>query len=133
VGPLLTLLASGTSKDELARYLRKEIDEHFGLPSDNYDFTKIAERVQKWFERGWRNFAEPTTIFVPLLEEGVDVWRPVQARRLDRGLFRIIGIEADTRDETWRFPAGAIVRCEDKRFADGTSGITAVEQIGEAG
>lgn len=133
VGPLLTLLASEASKEEIARYLRKEIDEHFGLSPDNYDFTAVAERVGKWFDRGWRNLAEPVRIFVGLLDEGVDVWRPVQARPLDRGLFRIIGVEADTSDETWQFPAGAIVKCEYKQFADGGSGMIAVEQVEEAG
>jgi len=133
VGPLLTLLHSEASTEEIARYLRKEIDEHFGLSADNYDFTAVAERVRRWFDRGWRSLAEPVTILVALLDEGVDVWRPVQARLLDRGLFRIIGVEADTSDETWQFPPGAIVKCEQKQFADGTSGMTAVEQVEEAG
>jgi hypothetical protein len=98
-----------------------------------HDFTTVAERVRSWFDRGWGNLAEPVTIFVALLDEGVDVWRPVQARPLDHGLFRIVGVQADTSDETWQFPAGAIVRCEQKQFADGTFGMTAVEQAEETG
>ncbi len=133
VGPLLTLLQSGASKEEITHYLRKEIAEHFGLSVENYDFTAVAGLVSRWFDHGWRNLAEPVAIFVALLEEGVDVWRPVQARSLDRELFRIIGVEADTSEETWQFPTGAIVRCEQKRFADGTNGMTAVEQVEEAG
>lgn len=133
VGPLLTLLDSDARKEEIARYLRKEIDEHFGLSADNYDVTAVADRVRRWFDHGWRGLAEPVTIFVALLDEGVDVWRPVQARPLARGLFRLIGVEADTSDETWQFPPGAIVRCEHKQFADRTSGMTAVEQVEEAG
>lgn len=133
VGPLLTLLAQGASEEQLAQYMRKDLDEHFGLPPDNYDFTEVARRVRRWFDHGWRSVGEPVTIFVALLNEGVDAWRPVQARPLDRGQFRIIGVEADTSDETWQFPAGAIVKCENKQFADGTSGMTAVEQVGEAG
>ena len=133
VGPLLTLLDSGASKEEIARYLRQEIDEHFGLTADNYDFTAVADRVRRWFDHGWHSLATPVTIFVALLDEGVDVWRPVQARPLDRGLYRIVGVDADTSDETWQFPAGAIVKCEHKQFADGTSGMTAVAQAEEAG
>lgn len=133
VGPLLTLVVSGASEKEIAGHLRKEIDEHFGLAPDNYDFTEIARRVHRWFDHGWRSVGEPVTIFVALLDEGVDVWRHVQARLLDHGHFRIIGVEADTSDETWQFPAGAIVKCVNKQFADGTSGMTAVEQVGEAG
>ncbi len=44
VGPLLTILASGASEEEIARYLRKEIDEHFGLAPDHYDFTEVGGR-----------------------------------------------------------------------------------------
>jgi hypothetical protein len=73
------------------------------------------------------------TVFVALLDEGVDIWRPVQARPLAGGLFRIVGVEADVSDERWEFPAGAIVRSEKKRFADGTTGLVAVEQVKEAG
>jgi hypothetical protein len=128
-GPLLTLLQSDADDDEIVSYLRKEIDEHFGLSPDHYDFLAVAARLRTWFERGWRNFAEPVTIFVALLDEGVDVWNPVQARPLSRELFRIVGVEADVSDESWQFPAGAIVRCEQRRLGDGTIGMTAVEQI----
>lgn len=133
VGPLLTLLDSGASDEEIARYLRQEIDEHFGLTGDSYDFKAVADRVCRWFDRGWRGLAEPVTIFVALLDEGIDVWRPVHARPLDGGLYRIVGVDADTSDETWQFPVGAIVTCEHKQFADGESGMTAVAQIDEAG
>jgi hypothetical protein len=133
VGPLLTLLGSGASEEGIARYLRKEIDEHFGLAPDNYDLTEVARRLRRWFDHGWRSVDEPVTIFVALLDEWADVSRPVQARPLDGGYFRSIGVEADTSDETWQFPAGAIVKCVNKQFVDGTSGVTAVEQVGEAG
>ncbi len=128
VGPLLTLLGSSGSEGEIARYLRKEIDEHFGLSPDGYDFAEVASRVRRWFDRGWRGLGEPVTIFVALLGEGTDVWRPVQARPLERGDYRLIGVEADTSDETWQFPAGTIVRCVSRHFADGTSGMIAVER-----
>ena len=117
----------------MARNIRREIDEHFGLNIDNYDFEAVAERVRGWFDRGWHNLAEPVTIFVALLNEGVDAWRPVLPRPLDGGLYRIVGVDADTTDETWRSPAGVIVKCEHKQFADGTTGMTAVAQFEEAG
>jgi hypothetical protein len=130
VGPLLTLLQSGAADEAIGTYLHKEIVEHFGLSPEPYDFRAIARRLRTWFDLAWRDLAEPTTIFVALLDEGVDVWRPVVARPLGRGLFRIVGVEADVSDERWQFPAGAIVRCEGKRFGDGTAGMTAVEQVG---
>jgi hypothetical protein len=129
VGPLLTLLAPEASEEEIARYLRNEIEEHFGLPARDYDFTAVAERVRRWFDRGWRSLAEPVTIFVALLDEGINFRRPVQARPLDHGLFRILAIEAGTSDEKWQFPVGAVAKCEYKQFADGKRGMTAVEQV----
>ncbi len=133
MGPVLSLLAQGASEEDIAQYLRKEIDEHFGLSQGNCDFTEFSRRLHRWFDHGWRNVGEPVTIFVALLDEGVDVWRPVQARSLDHGHFRIIGVDADTSDEKWQFPVGAIVKCVNKEFADGTDGMIAVEQVEEAG
>ena len=133
VGPLLTLLDSEAQNREIARYLQKEITEHFGLPPGIYRFTAFAERLRRWFDRGWRHCAQPVTVFVALVEEGTDVWRPVQARPLDGGSFRIIGVDADTSDETWQFPEGAIVKCQRRQFADGRSEMTVVEQVEEAG
>jgi hypothetical protein len=132
VGPLLTLLQSGATEAEIGGYLRNEMVEHFGLSPDHYDFLAVAGRVHSWFNLGWRDAAEPVTVFVALLDEGVDVW-PVEARPLGGDLFRIVGVEADVSDESWPFPAGAIVRCAPKRFSDGQIGMTAVELVRMAG
>ena len=133
VGPLLTLLQSGTSDDAIGEYLRNELVDHFGLSPAPYDFAVVIQRVRAWFNRGWRDLAEPVIIFVALLDEGTDVWRPVQARPLDGGLYRIVGVEADVSDERWQFPPGAIVRAEERQFDGGTTGLAAVEQVTEAG
>jgi len=133
VGPLLTLLQAGASEQAIEAYLREQIVGHFGLSSDHYDFLTMARRVRGWFNLAWRDPAESVTIFVGLAGEGVDVWRPVEARPLGGDLFRIIGVNADVSDETWQFPAGSIVRCEQKKWADGKSELTAVERAGGAG
>lgn len=65
-----------------------------------------------------------TTIFVALLDEGIEVWRPVAARPFGSGLFRIIGLVAGS--ERWQFPSGAIVRCEGRTFSDGSTAVMAV-------
>jgi hypothetical protein len=132
VGPLLTQLESGASTADIGTYLRKETVEHFGLSPQHCDFPAVASRVRGWFDRAWRDLADPVTVFVALLNEGTDVWRPVQARPLGQSLFRIVGVEADVHEETWQFPAGSIVSCEEKRFSDGLVGIAAVELV-EAG
>lgn len=128
LSPLLTLLASSASEAEIAKYLRHQIVHHFGLSSADYDFTAVAKRVQAWYDRGWREARELETVYVALVNEGVDAWRPVQARSLGRNLFRLIGVDEDVSDESWQFPIGAVVRCETKVFDEGNVGLTAIER-----
>jgi hypothetical protein len=66
-------------------------------------------------------------IYVALLNEGTDVWRPVGATQIRRGIFRI-----DARapaDDTWQFPQGSHVRCEPHVFDGGEIGLVAVEVL----
>lgn len=132
VGPLLTLLSQGAGESVLAQHLRAEMTEHFGLAADEVDCAEVAKRLRRWFDLGWRDVGELVVLFVALLDEGTDVWRPVQARELGRGRFRIIGAQADTRDERWQFPPGSIVNCEQRRFADGSSGRVAIDLVEQA-
>jgi len=48
-----------------------------------------------------------TTIFMPLLNEGTDVWRPVEAEALGNGRYRVMGQASN--DEEWAFPSGVTV------------------------
>jgi hypothetical protein len=57
------------------------------------------------------------TVYVALLDEGVDVWRPVQAEYLGADLYRLTGAPPD--DEAWPFAIGDVVRCEVRTFAGG--------------
>jgi hypothetical protein len=54
------------------------------------------------------------TIYVYLLEEGTDVWRPVEAEVLARDRYRIISENINPKDEKWEFVTGDIVRCKRK-------------------
>jgi hypothetical protein len=67
------------------------------------------------------------TIFMPLVGEAVEVWRPVSAIPSGR-FFQVMGPEPD--DEDWAFKPEALVRCAPKVFADGTSGLTVVAAAG---
>lgn len=58
-------------------------------------------------------------IFVKLLDEGVDVWRPVQARHEHDGIFTIIDQPYDHDTEVWEFGPGAQVLCEMIDSSDG--------------
>jgi hypothetical protein len=67
------------------------------------------------------------TIYVELLDEGVDVWRPVEATVEADGAFRLP--DHAPRDEAWRFPPGSVVRCERKLLSDGDQ-LVASELVG---
>ncbi len=63
------------------------------------------------------------TIYIALLDEGAEVWRPAEAEALPGGLFRILGPVPE--EENWEFPPGSLVRCREKRFSDGARGQVA--------
>jgi len=51
------------------------------------------------------------TIYVRLLGEGTDVWRPVEAVAISPDVFEIAADAAVPSDERWEFGPGARVRC----------------------
>lgn len=59
------------------------------------------------------------TIYVYLLDEGTDVWRPVAALPLGGQRYRILSDNANYCDENWEFKTGQIVLCELKKLSDG--------------
>jgi hypothetical protein len=54
-----------------------------------------------------------STIFVRLLGEAVDCWRPVAAIDHSPSGYRIVGPEP-TPDEEWEFRIGEVVRCRER-------------------
>jgi hypothetical protein len=58
-------------------------------------------------------------IFVKLIDERVDVWRPVQAKRLSDGVYRIAQQPYDRELEEWEFGPGEQVVCELIESSDG--------------
>lgn len=68
------------------------------------------------------------TIYIELMDEGVEVWRPVKAERRQDGLFRILSGPPDE-TEAWKFPQGSVVRCEEKTFSGGKTGLVARARI----
>lgn len=73
-----------------------------------------------------------TEVYVKLLDEGVDVWRPVRAIREADGAFRLCRPGwYDPETEIWQFPPNSRVKCKMKVFADGKQGLVAVAEIGE--
>jgi len=70
-----------------------------------------------------------STIFVALLGENVDVWRPVDAEPLSSDAYRITGANPDPEGEVWEFVTGELVRCEPRRFDEESPVLVAVEKI----
>lgn len=67
-------------------------------------------------------------IYVYLLDEGVDVWRPIQARCVGESQYRILSRNVSPEDEHWEFSTGDVVRCVSKAFDDGEA-LVAVERL----
>ena len=66
-------------------------------------------------------------VYVYLLNEGTDVWRPTLAVRLDNLEFKLLSTtDYDPGDEEWEFPPGSIVECGD-RVLDGERVLVAVK------
>lgn len=58
-------------------------------------------------------------VFVRLMSENVDVWRPVRAKRIDGMIYMILGQKYDSDIETWQFVPGDKVVCEYVKNEDG--------------
>lgn len=72
---------------------------------------------------------ERTTIYVALMNEGIDVWRPVEARRIAPDAFLILDQDYDPQVETWQFQPGTTVRCRKER-RNGRQILIATEDAG---
>jgi hypothetical protein len=68
------------------------------------------------------------TIYVYLLDEAVDVWRPASAEHLRDDIYRIVSGPSDD-TERWEFGPGDIVRCRDQDFSGAQRGLAAFERV----
>jgi hypothetical protein len=66
-----------------------------------------------------------TEIYMPLVGEGTDCWRPVRALRISEDIFEVI--EHVPSDESWKFAPSSRVRCRNRIFTDGKAGLEAFE------
>ena len=58
-----------------------------------------------------------TTIYMPLLNEGTEVWRPVEAMKV--GELGYMVTENAPPDEQWAFQPGHVLRCEQRQLGGG--------------
>jgi hypothetical protein len=54
---------------------------------------------------------EEIVIYVKLLDEGIDVWRPIRARLVASNIYEILEQTYDHDIETWEFEPGEQVVC----------------------
>ena len=59
---------------------------------------------------------EDRKIYVRLLDEGLDVWKPIDARMVGENVFQISDQPYDSDLETWEFEPGDFVFCKARRF-----------------
>ncbi|HEV3510718.1 MAG TPA: hypothetical protein VGS05_03380 [Candidatus Sulfotelmatobacter sp.] len=61
------------------------------------------------------------TIYMPLVGDGTECWRPVRAVQVGDDIFEIS--DKLPENESWAFSPHCRVRCRDKVFADGHAGM----------
>jgi hypothetical protein len=84
-------------------------------------------KPEKSFMSADQGLGTETVVYVRLLDEGTEVWRPTRATPLADGIFEIN--EPDDYDpeiEIWEFPPHTKVRCVPRKFADGEKALVAV-------
>jgi len=64
-------------------------------------------------------------IYMPLLGEGTDCWRPVRAVQVAEGVFEVA--DQLREGESWAFAPNSRVRCRKHVFATGEQGLVAFE------
>jgi len=68
------------------------------------------------------------TIYLRLIDEGVDVWRPVRATYLNGDVYRIDEQPYDREDEQWEFGPGDTVECRVVTLDEGPA-LVAIKKI----
>jgi hypothetical protein len=106
----------------------------YSWPNDNDAWSRaesfLAERIDSGlqFEVVVDQKHEEACIYVSLLGEGVDVWRPVRAEHFFNNVYRIVSHQHVPETETWEFEPGSAVVCEKIDSADGPI-IAAVRRV----
>ena len=92
---------------------------------NNFSIDRYQIDQDNWEE----GFITMVTVYMPLLGEGVNVWRPVQAIKRPDGFYKIASHNDDPADENWAFSTGDIVRCESKGLNDGEEHLVIIEKV----
>ena len=101
--------------DEAEAAMRRAATEWLEVADDELRWRPYFDR---WLydECGYTR-RSPQTVYVELLDEDVEVWRPVAADVEAGDVFRLPRLAAA--GEAWRFPPGSRVRCQWRQLPDG--------------
>lgn len=123
-------LRRGADVLEVAAMLSSYRTDAMSLGSEPETDAAAARAIVDWYTEVMRDapgiavdsdsHSPRTTVYVMLVDEGVDVWRPVQATDVGDGQYRLLPMDDDVpKDETWEFPPGATVECEPRMLSEG--------------
>ena len=71
--------------------------------------------------------SKQVTIYMPLLNEGTTVFRPIEANKLAGDIFLVLGPVPE--DEEWEFQPGTKVQCVMTKFSGGGTGLVADKEV----
>jgi len=149
-----TLLKEGWSRDDALGELRRagaspigcikaihEV-EQVGLADAKRLFSESAswadvhrdhEKFADELDAVLSEFATAVTIYIPLRDEDVAVWRPVLAVHFSGDTYRIVSAHDEHPDEAWEFDRGDVVRCVDRILSGGQSKVAVARVSKQAG
>lgn len=74
-------------------------------------------------------FTNKSLIYIRLLDEGTNVYRPTQGVMIEDLIFKILPTDNyNPEDEHWQFTPGKIVRCK-KELVEGNELLIAFEEL----
>jgi hypothetical protein len=74
--------------------------------------------------------SERTEVYIALLDEGTDVWRPVDAEHVRDDEYMLRG--AIPEGEVREFQPGDVVHCRERTFSNGSTALVAFARAAEA-
>src|ERR1700676_392992 len=66
-----------------------------------------------------------TVVYMPLVGDGTDCWRPVRAQSISEDIFEVI--DHIPSGESWKFAPFTRLRCRNRTFTGGEAGLEAFE------
>lgn len=96
-----------------------------------------AVRLVQSLVQAYRHRHDPVSaapmIYIPVRSGGGETWHAVEAIRVAPGTYRIVSCRGPQDNSMWRFLTGDYVRCQQRSFGHGKSGLAAVERVAYRG